>query len=51
VKEAAAAGVGIYPGRLYHLERPARPSILLGFSGLSEAEIREGVARLARVLG
>jgi GntR family transcriptional regulator/MocR family aminotransferase len=50
VKAAAAAGVGIYPGRLYHLESPARPSILLGFSGLSEAEITEGVARLAGVL-
>ena len=51
VKAAAAAGVGIYPGRLYHLERPARPSILLGFSGLNEEEIVEGVTRLARVLG
>jgi GntR family transcriptional regulator/MocR family aminotransferase len=50
VKDAAAAGVGIYPGRLYHTERPARPSILLGFSGLREDEIREGVSRLARVL-
>jgi GntR family transcriptional regulator/MocR family aminotransferase len=47
VEAAAAAGVGVYPGAPYHLERPAPPSILLGFSGLSEEEIREGVDRLA----
>ena len=47
VMEAAQAGVGVYPGSPYHLERPARASILLGFSGLSKDEIREGVSRLA----
>jgi GntR family transcriptional regulator/MocR family aminotransferase len=47
VDAAAAAGVGVYPGAPYHLERPAPPSILLGFSGLTEEEIREGVDRLA----
>ena len=50
VKEAALAGVGVYPGAPYHLEQPSRPSILLGFSGMSEAEIEEGVARLATVI-
>ena len=47
VREAAARGVRVHPGAPYHLERPAPPSILLGFSGLSEAEIIEGVRRLA----
>lgn len=47
VREAAARGVRVYGGALYHLERPAPPSILLGFSGLSESEIVEGVRRLA----
>lgn len=50
VEEAAAAGVGVYPGAPYHVDRPPQPSILLGFSGLSELEIRDGVARLARAL-
>ncbi|MCI0396529.1 MAG: PLP-dependent aminotransferase family protein [Chloroflexi bacterium] len=49
VQGAAVAGVGIYPGAPYHLEQPARPSILLGFSGLSQDEIVEGVRRLASV--
>ena len=51
VQQAAAVGVGVYPGASYHLERPAPPSILLGFSGLEEAEIEEGIRRLAGVLG
>ena len=47
VREAAARGVRVYAGGPYHLEHPAPPSILLGFSGLAEAEIVEGVRRLA----
>lgn len=50
VEKAAAAGVGVYPGAPYHLHAPAPPSILLGFSGLTEEEIAEGVRRLAAVL-
>ncbi|HUM71184.1 MAG TPA: PLP-dependent aminotransferase family protein, partial [Chloroflexota bacterium] len=50
VTSAAAAGVGIYPGAPYHLHTLTPPSILLGFSGLTEAEIVEGVRRLAMVL-
>jgi GntR family transcriptional regulator/MocR family aminotransferase len=46
----AAAGVGVYPGGPYHLGRPPGPSILLGYSGLSEAAIREGIARLAEAV-
>lgn len=51
VRDAAASGVGVYPGAPYHLQEPPPPSILLGFSGLSEAEIVEGIRRLAAVLG
>lgn len=47
VRDAAARGVRVYAGAPYHLERPAPPSILLGFSGLDENEIVEGVRRLA----
>ena len=50
VAETAVAGVGIYAGAPYHLQQPAPPSILLGFSGLNEAEIEEGVRRLGVVL-
>jgi GntR family transcriptional regulator/MocR family aminotransferase len=50
VRAAAAAGVGVYPGAAYHLHRPAPPSILLGYSGLAEADIEEGIRRLAAVL-
>jgi GntR family transcriptional regulator/MocR family aminotransferase len=50
VAQAAEAGVGVYAGAPYHLQEPAPPSILLGFSGLSEAEISEGVRRLAEAM-
>ena len=49
VAEAAVRGVRIYSGAPYHLERPAPPSILLGFSGLNDDEIVEGVRRLSEV--
>lgn len=50
VRRAAAEGVGVYPGAPYHLEHPAPPSILLGFSGLSAAEIEEGIRRLGEII-
>ena len=50
VRAAAARGVRVYPGAPYHLTQPAPPSILLGFSGLDEAEIVEGVRRLAEAV-
>lgn len=50
VQAAAAVGVGIYPGAPYHLQAPAPPSILLGYSGLNEEEIDEGIKRLAPLL-
>ncbi|MCP4361503.1 MAG: PLP-dependent aminotransferase family protein, partial [Chloroflexi bacterium] len=49
IQAATEAGVGIYPGAPYHLQTPPPPSILLGFSGLSEDEIVEGVRRLGVV--
>jgi GntR family transcriptional regulator/MocR family aminotransferase len=50
VERAASSGVGVYPGALYHLERTAPPSILLGFSGLNAVEIEEGIRRLGKVV-
>ena len=49
VAAAAEHGVRVNPGASYHLERPAPPSILLGFSGLNADEIAEGARRLAEV--
>lgn len=50
VRNAAANGVGVYSGADYHLLHPSPPSLLLGFSGLDEADIVEGVRRLGQVL-
>ncbi len=51
VQQAAEMGVGVYPGAPYHLEKPAPPSILLGYSGLDAGQITEGVRRLGNILG
>ncbi len=51
IADAYKMGVGIYPGADYHLEKAPPPSILMGFSGLTEAEIEEGVRRLGHLLG
>ncbi len=51
VQQVAARDVGVHPGAPYHLQKPAPPSLLLGFSGLSEPEIEAGVRRLAEVIG
>lgn len=50
VRRAAEQGVRVYPGAPYHVQQPAPPAILLGFSGLSEGDIVEGVRRLALAL-
>jgi GntR family transcriptional regulator/MocR family aminotransferase len=47
VDEAAARGVRVYAGAPFHLQSPSPPSILLGFSGLEDDAIIEGVRRLA----
>ena len=50
IAAAADVGVGTYPAAPYFLNQPSPPAILLGFSGLSEPEIAEGVARLGGVI-
>ncbi|WP_420644776.1 PLP-dependent aminotransferase family protein [Candidatus Leptofilum sp.] len=51
VQAAAQVGVGVYAAAPYFMAHPSPPAILLGFSGLSEPEIAEGVARLGAVMG
>lgn len=46
---AAAAGVRVYGVSPYFANSP-RPGILLGYARLSEADIREGIRRLAAVI-
>ncbi len=47
---AAGRGLGIYSVEPYYSHPPQRAGLLLGYANLSEEEIREGVALLARVL-
>ncbi|MCB0036296.1 MAG: PLP-dependent aminotransferase family protein, partial [Anaerolineales bacterium] len=50
IKQTAALGVAVYAGAPYHLQTPAPPSLLLGFTGLSIDEISVGIERLAAVI-
>lgn len=50
IAAAAEAGVGVYLAAPYFVTQPSPPAILLGFSGLSESDIEQGVARLGRVM-
>lgn len=50
VAEAAARGVGIYGISPYFQKQPLRPGIMLGYSRMREAQIREGIRRLGEVL-
>lgn len=49
IRAAAAEDVGVYPVSPYYLG-PARGGLLLGYSQLSSADIREGICRLAATL-
>lgn len=50
VREAARRGVRVYPGAPFHMEADPPPSILLGFSGLRDDDIRDGVRRLTEAI-
>lgn len=49
-RRASAVGVGVYPAAPYYSSPPEHAEILLGFGSLTEAEIEEGVRRLAIVI-
>ena len=49
--EAARASVGVYPLSLHMMETPSETdALVLGYAGLSEPAIEEGIRRLALVL-
>jgi GntR family transcriptional regulator/MocR family aminotransferase len=50
IASAASRGVGVYPISPYYLKRPARTGVLLGYSRMTEGNIREGMRRLGNVL-
>ncbi|MCB0006290.1 MAG: PLP-dependent aminotransferase family protein [Anaerolineales bacterium] len=50
IRAAAQQGLHFYAGSPYHLNPPPAPSILLGFSGLDEAQIEVGIGRLAQLI-
>jgi GntR family transcriptional regulator/MocR family aminotransferase len=50
VARAAGAGVGIYPARPYFLDPPPETSLVMGYTGLNEKMIDEGMRRLGRVV-
>jgi GntR family transcriptional regulator/MocR family aminotransferase len=47
---AERAGVGLYTADPFYARTPARAAILLGYAGLRERDIREGIRRLAAAL-
>ena len=50
IERAADRGVGIYPVAPYYATPPDRAGLLLGYAGLTEREIRDGIRVLARVV-
>jgi DNA-binding transcriptional MocR family regulator len=48
-KKAAAVGVGVYSTVPYYLMPPRQAGLLLGYTSLTEDQIREGIQRLASV--
>jgi GntR family transcriptional regulator/MocR family aminotransferase len=47
IARAAGGGVGIYSVAPYYIAPPAKAGLLLGYAGLTEQEIRDGVRVLA----
>src|SRR5262249_356304 len=48
--KAEKAGVGLYGVEAFYLKPPKRTGVVLGYAPLQEAEIREGIRRLAGAL-
>jgi GntR family transcriptional regulator/MocR family aminotransferase len=49
IARAAAQGVGVYGLSGYCLAKPKRVGVLLGYAGMKEQDIREGIRRLGEV--
>jgi len=50
IERAGSLGVGVYGVSRYFLKRAPRAGLLLGYAGMLEDEIREGVRRLGKAI-
>jgi len=50
IERAQAAGIGLYSVAPYYAQPQPRGGLLLGYAALSQAEIRAGIRKLARLL-
>jgi GntR family transcriptional regulator/MocR family aminotransferase len=50
IERAKALGLGLHPIHPYYRERPARPGLLIGYAGLSVAQLKTAVEIFARCL-
>jgi GntR family transcriptional regulator/MocR family aminotransferase len=50
IAAAARLDVGLYAVTPYYMTPPSQAGLLLGYAAMTETDIRNGVARLARVL-
>lgn len=50
IERAAEAGVGVYPSAPCYVGKPPFPALVMGYAGMQEAVIEEGVRRLCRIL-
>jgi GntR family transcriptional regulator/MocR family aminotransferase len=50
IERAKSLGLGLYPIDPYYRSRPARPGLLIGYSGLSVGQLKTAVELLARCL-
>ena len=51
VKKAADVGVAVYPAAAYYCGGSQGQALLMGYAGMNEEQIQEGIKRLANVLG
>jgi GntR family transcriptional regulator/MocR family aminotransferase len=51
IARAADKGIGIYSVAPYYANPPERAGLLLGYAGLTDGEIRDGIRALASVIG
>ena len=50
IARAAMQDVGVYGIAKYFLKKPGKPGLMLGYSGMNDQQIREGIRRLSKVM-
>ncbi|MGE7761238.1 PLP-dependent aminotransferase family protein [Peribacillus sp. NPDC097895] len=49
IQKAASVGVKVHPTSVYHSKKVKEPTVLIGYGGLTEKEIEEGIRLLKKV--